>query len=134
MKKGIIAMILGAIFIVSIAAVYAIGGYAGGQGTSQTGQFTDVNTMAARHTQMEQIFENGTYADLQAYRTDSGFNMMPWVVDQATFEQAKERFAVMDKYHEQNGFGTQAVRGMMQGRSGQGVGSGQGGCPMRNYN
>ena len=69
-----------------------------------------VDTMPG-HVAMEQLFEKGTYSNLEDLRKDLGYNLMPFITDEATFEKAKEQFEVMDQWMEKNG-----GRGMMGSR------------------
>lgn len=65
------------------------------------------------HEQMEEIMEEGAYSDLEKFREEIGFNMMPWVKDEETFKQAQE----MHKNMEENGHmhGKMMGSGMMVG-------------------
>lgn len=68
-----------------------------------------------RHETMEEIMENGTFEDLEAYRQDTGLKIMPWVDSEEDFEKAQGLHEQMEGFHEENGYGQR----------------GAGGCPMR---
>ncbi|MBC8500776.1 MAG: hypothetical protein ISS25_00095 [Nanoarchaeota archaeon] len=110
---GIVALVLVAMLLLAWSAL-AHGGF------SFQGTF---------HEQMEEIMEEGTYDDLLAMREELGFNMMPWVVDEETFEQAKEHHEAMEEFHERNGYSRYGLGMMGYGRFGYGMGRGFG-CSM----
>lgn len=96
-----IAVLLAALILIGAAAAYAgpgmMGNFAGGR--------------------LEQIVEDGTFADLQQYRQATGSDVMPWVRDEATFAAMRTQHEAMEQYWTQ--------RARMPGS-----GYGGYGCPM----
>ncbi len=136
MKKGL--LITGAALALLIVA--AVGAFAYGGRGMMAGDVSPAGVeRGAYHDQMEEILESGSYADLEALRAETGMPMMPWVTDDATFQQAQERHEEMETaygegphmgaYGPRDGTGFQRGRSGMMG-GGQGRGSGFGGCPM----
>ncbi len=146
MKKA--ALITGAalgLLVLAAVGAFAYGGMWGGYGPAtwnSTGNFTP----GQYHDQMAQVLESGTFADLQALRQETGMPMMPWIQDEATFQQAQQQYAengfgpgMMGGYGNGygggygmmgNGYGAQASDGSRG--NGPGYGRGFGDCPMRN--
>jgi len=60
--------------------------------------------MMQHHEEMEEIMEEGIYADLVKLREEYGFEIMPWVENEEDFQLAKQMHEKMEKYHEENGF------------------------------
>ena len=96
---------------------------------------------------LHEIIEEGTFADLQQYREQAGFQAMPWVDSAEDFETMQEHHEQMESWHEENGVAPgygmgRGMGGMMNGMMGGGMmGSyggmigrgtigGSGGCPM----
>lgn len=74
---------------------------------------------SSHHNEMEDIMEEGTYSDLVELREDYGVNMMPWVNNEETFEEAQERHVTMEEFHKE--YGSRMHRSkMMGGFSGHG--------------
>ncbi|MAG38877.1 hypothetical protein CMO90_02205 [Candidatus Woesearchaeota archaeon] len=53
------------------------------------------------HELMEEIMEKGSFEDLQMLREKNGFNMMPFVNDEESFQKMKEHHEEMEGFHEQ---------------------------------
>lgn len=106
MKKTTIALLI--IGILSVGFVAAHGmmggsiwkgerGMMGGEGwNTQQGMWT-------HHEGMEKIMEEGSYKDLENYRKETGFKVMPWVENEKDFELAKQMHERMEKWYEENG-------------------------------
>ncbi|RJQ15678.1 hypothetical protein C4573_05975 [Candidatus Woesearchaeota archaeon] len=95
--------------IIALLAILAIGAvYAYNAERPAIGEYRD---------QMEQILEEGTYADLEAFREEIGFSVMPRVTDEETFALMKERHAQQEQFREENGPAYRAgmKRGMLRG-------------------
>jgi len=56
--------------------------------------------MGSFHEQMESIMEKGSYEDLQALREEKGFNMMPFISNEDSFQEMKEHHEEMEAFHE----------------------------------
>ncbi len=84
---------------------------------------THNNLYPSYHEDIENIIENGTYKDLENYRNQLNRNIIPWVTDEETFQQLKERHEQMEEYREE-GRGIGLGFGRRHGRNGFR------GCPM----
>ena len=78
------------------------------------------------HERMEKILENGTYQDLLDYRNEIGMNVMPWVTDEESFLELKERHKEMEEYHKTYGVGIRDGNGFKFGKYRRGKGYGYG--------
>lgn len=135
MKKAFIALF--AVALVVVAAGFGSAYYGQGNGNDQRTNF-DGMQRGAFHEQMEEVMESGSFEDLESLRTELDVNLMPWVIDQATFEEAQAHHQEMEAlYGEGPHFGEAGARdgsgfhrgGMHQG-SGMGQGQGfHGNCP-----
>ena len=120
MKKVFIALF-------AVALVVAVAGF----GLAYTGQGNSnaLGTNVERgtfHEQMSEVMESGSFEDFQALRTELGVDMMPWVVDEASFEEAQAHHQEMiAQYGEgphfrvnraKDGSGFQRGSGMHQGQ------------------
>ncbi len=120
--------------IVALVAVGAVSAYgfgndfANGQGYGMMGYGpAQMGAYAGQwyglyHGQMEEVLDNGTYADLARLREETGMPMMPWVQDEESLSALQgEHAASGDAGREgptDRGFGGRGARG-------QGFG-----CPM----
>jgi hypothetical protein len=122
MNKNII---IGMVLIVGlVGAAFAFNGL----GRGQTNGTVDQETRQAHQETMEQIMEEGSYADLLAQREADGIDYMPMVDSEEDFEAMQAHHKLMEEYREANGIeqGQGLEKGMMRGR-GQGM---RGNCPM----
>ncbi|MFH1649739.1 MAG: hypothetical protein ABIA93_04275 [Candidatus Woesearchaeota archaeon] len=131
--------IVGMLLVVGlVGTVFAFGGLGRTQGN---GALSDTQWQA-HHDTMEQIMEEGSYADLVSKRDADGVNYMPMVDREEQFIAMQERHAEMEQYREENGIEAgqrmHNGQGMRQGMPGAGKGHGfkmagqQGNCPMLN--
>ena len=110
------AILFGIVGLLLIGSAFAYMGY-GGMGRGMMG-----NRMGVNHEQMEEVMEQGTFSDLQRLRQETGFNIMPWVNDEATFKQMQDMHEKMEKYMESSNW--KSGMGMMAS------GRANGNCPM----
>ncbi len=96
------------IFAIVLVSLIAIGGL-----VSAYGPGFDNPYRGTYREQMEEILETGTYEDLVSFREEIGHNVAPWVIDEDSFQQLKERH----EYMEENG-----LEGGMRLRDGTGQG------------
>jgi len=120
MNKSIILGVFAILGLIAVVGfVDAHGGYGNlYRGVQSTEEFNE------HHERMEEILEEGTYQDLVDYREETGMPIMPWVTNEETFQEAKERHEAMEEIHEKYGYGMNR-RGF--GQRGYGFGAG---CPM----
>ncbi len=120
-----------ALLIVAAVGAFAYGGYGMGSDASAAGV-----ERGAYHDRMEQVLESGAYQDLVRLRQETGMPIMPWVDDEASFQQAQEQHASIEAQYGEGPHmgaygprdGTGFRRGMMGGYAGsRGFG---GDCPM----
>lgn len=64
-----------------------------------------MNGMMAYHDDMEELMEEGEYADLIALREKLGFNIMPSIDNEQEFKEMQELHERMEKLNEGNGPG-----------------------------
>ena len=110
------AILFGIVGLLLIGSAFAYMGY-GGMARGMMG-----NRIGVNHEQMEEVMEEGTFNDFQKLRQETGFNMMPWVNDEATFKQMQEMHEKMEKYMESSNW--KSGMGMMAS------GRANGNCPM----
>ncbi len=108
MKK--ITMVLLAVLVLGIVGAGAAYAYMGGFERQGKG---------AGNTDVQSIMSTGTYQDLVAYRASTGFNVMPWVQDEADFALAQQMHTRMLQWREDN-----------NQTFGRGSGQRHFGCPM----
>ncbi len=116
-KSFVIAGIL--ILVLALASVVSAFGMMGRFGKRTASTVPAATAMDAYHDEMLKIMEQGTYADLAAFRQKIGFNIMPYVTDDATFTEAQEHHKIMAEWHKKAGI---PLGVGMHGRGG--------GCPM----
>ena len=129
-KKILAAGVLSLLGVLFFGAFYA-SAYSPGNGFYATDNQAVKERNAERqlmHEQMESIIENGTYADLVAFKEENNLNFMPWVTDEETFQQLKERHETMEAYRAENGIenlgmGMRGMKSMNKAEnSGMGIG------------
>lgn len=116
MKKRSI-ILAGAALAVLLVAVGAVSAFMG-MGRGSKGDFSQ------HHETMEKIMEEGSYADLVAYREESGLNIMPMATDEQSFQDMQEMHKTMEKFHDKYGSGMGKGMGGMRGMMGANMGSG----------
>ncbi len=111
MKGVVLSMFV--LFVVATVALSAVGvyayrGYGYGMGVQRmwnegfaSGQPGDCRGMYNNHESMEEIFEDGTYADLLAYRQKTGLQVLPWVDSKEEFTLAKEMHERMEQQRQE---------------------------------
>ena len=105
------------ITLLTILGISIVSGFVWAHGFNPTQN----NTYPSYHENIENIIENGTYQDLENYRNQINRNIIPWVTDETTFQELKERHEQMEEYMEEG-------RGMGFGRRHGRNGFGR--CPM----
>lgn len=111
--------------IMALVGVFTVSAYYGqGYGMMQEDRLGYENNTF--HEYMEEIVEEGTYADLVAYRAEnSGFGGPRWVTDEESFDEWKEMHEYMESRLDMG-----YERGFLTGtQGGRGTG-GAGRCPM----
>ena len=82
-------------------------------------QNSNVNLREDLHSEVSEVFLNGTYSDLVNLREKYNMPVMRWVDSEEDFKLAKQEFALKEEYYANN-----------PNTYGSGF-RGRGGCPMR---
>lgn len=89
-------------------------------------QNSNTNLREDLHSEMKEIFVNGTYIDLVKLREEKSMDIMMWINSEDDFKLAKQEFVLKDKYYQTRINSDEAYVGREF--------RGRGGCHMRsNY-
>lgn len=97
--------------------------YGYGQNSMMRNYAQDTNTALRNdlHTEVSNVFVNGTYTDLVNLREKYNMPIMRWVDSEEDFKLAKQEFVLKEEYYTNNSDTNRGVKGRR-------------GCPMRsNY-
>ena len=115
--------VLVAVFSIS-ALAYSYMGFNNEYGYGQNGmmrnyaQDSNISLRDDLHSEVSEVFVNGTYIDLVNLREKYNMPVMRWVDGDEDFKLAKQEFALKEEYYANNSDINRGFRG-------------RGGCPMR---
>ena len=104
--------------IALIGALAFIGSAFAHSSNNLNGMHNNLGGMRQHHEEMKDVMEEGSYAGLEGLRARLGFNIMPWVDNDETFEEAKRMHEAM---HSNNGYGMNGMRYSLKGTKGHGI-------------
>ncbi len=128
---GLVVASLGAAFFFSLAGLFAapswlVSAYGGSGQDGLLGRGDAIGggcPMMEYHEEVEELLEEGSFADLEALREELGVRIAPWVVDEESFLEWREHHARMEEM----------MGGVMSGRGPRGLIDYSGGAPGRHH-